>query len=675
MDSYLLSPGRVPGVSSLTGHLVHSYLLKQRYGIIGVVGQGGFGAVYKARDTQCNNRLVAVKEMSKSGLTPQEVVEATETFEREALILAGLSHPNLPALYDHFSDAGRWYLVMDFIEGETLEEHLLEAIEAKEHGGLLTTAPSLSPGQGQGSGCLPVELVLDIGIQLCTVLDYLHTRQPPIIYRDLKPANIILTHNGGLYLIDFGVARHFKPGKAKDTIPFGSPGYAAPEQYGRAQTTPQSDIYSLGAMLHQMLTGLDPSQTPFRFAPLQLNDQWARSIEPLIMQMVEMDQSKRPTSAAVVKQELQLIAAVGSGNPVWGTGKPRPSPQRSEAERVSILRPALAPVVPTTPVVHAPAPHPSTITPSPKQGFIFTTYRRHSGVVHAVAWSPDGKYIASASEDQTVQVWNMKTGRKVYLHRDYAGIVYAVAWSPDGKRIAYANHDHTVQVWPIVPGEGIRAFANRWLKFLGLVTSTQHGHAGEVHVVIWSPDGQYLASAGNDHTVQVWDAATGESFFTYGGHSDTVYTLAWSPNGKRIASGGNDHTLRVCDVTSGRKVFTKRNRSNIVLGVAWSPDGRYIASGGSDHKVRIWDAASGGNVLTYRGHSDTVYAVAWSPGGKHIASGSGDQTVQVWEALTGHNVFTHRGHTDRVNAVAWSPDGQCVASGSSDGTVQVWQAV
>src|SRR6266704_2200175 len=168
-------------------------------------------------------------------MSPQEIIEATENFKREALLLAGLTHPNLPSIYDHFSEAGRWYLVMDFIEGETLEERLNKEPE----------------------GRLSVEEAQRIGIQLCTVLGYLHGRQPPIIFRDLKPANIMMTPDGHLYLIDFGIARHFKPGQAKDTIAFGSPGYAAPEQYGKAQTTARSDIYSLGANLHQLLTGID----------------------------------------------------------------------------------------------------------------------------------------------------------------------------------------------------------------------------------------------------------------------------------------------------------------------------------------------------------------------------------------------------------------------------------
>src|SRR5713101_4464900 len=213
--------------------------------------------------------------MSQSGLSQQDLVEATNAFTREALMLASLSHPNLPRIYEQFTEMGRWYLVMDFIEGETLEEYLNKA----------------------QAGYLPLAEVQDIGIQLCTVLDYLHTRQPPIIFRDLKPGNVMRTLDGHLYLIDFGIARHFKPGQTSDTIPLGSPGYAAPEQYARmqAQTTPRTDMYGLGATLHQLITGNDPSQTPFKFAPMGLRVQAIPTgLETLVMRMVEMDADKRP---------------------------------------------------------------------------------------------------------------------------------------------------------------------------------------------------------------------------------------------------------------------------------------------------------------------------------------------------------------------------------------------
>jgi serine/threonine protein kinase len=270
-----------------TGLLTPNLLLKQRYRILGPVGKGGFGAVYKAEDIQLGNRLLAVKEMGQSSLSQQEIMEAAENFKREAHILAALKHPNLPSIYDHFSEVGRWYLVMDFIEGETLEEHLTKEPE----------------------GHLSVEETLQIGIQLCIVLSYLHSRQPPIIFRDLKPANIMVTPEGHLYLIDFGIARHFKPGQTRDTIAFGSAGYAAPEQYGKAQTTARSDIYSLGATLHQLLTGIDPSHTPFQFTSLQLQSQpIPPGLEPLILQMLDMNESKRPASMIAVKQELQSIS-------------------------------------------------------------------------------------------------------------------------------------------------------------------------------------------------------------------------------------------------------------------------------------------------------------------------------------------------------------------------------
>jgi len=271
-----------------TGQLLPSSLLKQRYRVLSPIGQGGMGAVYEAEDTQLGNRKVALKEMRQSGLSPQEIKDAADAFRQEALLLAGLQNPHLPNIYDHFSEFGRWYLVMSFIHGETLEAYLGKA----------------------GGGRLPLEEALQVGIQLCTVLGYLHTQQPPIIFRDLKPANIMHTADGHIYLIDFGIARLFKPGQARDTSTYGSMGYAAPEQYGKAQTTPQSDIFSLGVVLHQLLTGYHPSSSPFRFPALAVTGQvFPVELVALVEQMHNLDDTNRPVSILVVKQKLQRIAA------------------------------------------------------------------------------------------------------------------------------------------------------------------------------------------------------------------------------------------------------------------------------------------------------------------------------------------------------------------------------
>jgi eukaryotic-like serine/threonine-protein kinase len=303
-----------PLSSAASSSLAPSHLLKERYRIMAQIGKGGMGIVYKAEDTLFDDHLVAVKELSQSGLNVQEMVEATNAFKREAHLLAGLNHPNLPKIHDYFADAGRWYLVMDYIEGETLETYLTKA----------------------NSGYLPVQEALDIGIQLCTVLDYLHTHQPPIIFRDLKPGNVIRTPDGRLYLIDFGIARHFNPGQAKDTMALGSLGYAAPEQYGKAQTTPRSDIFSLGAVLYQLLSGADPALAFVTYAPIDLHGQPIPAVlETLLMQMLEKDASKRPASMAAVKQELQRIAARVPAK--QGISRPGPTPQKTVIHRLSLL--------------------------------------------------------------------------------------------------------------------------------------------------------------------------------------------------------------------------------------------------------------------------------------------------------------------------------------------------
>lgn len=274
-------------VHSLTGMLSPNVLLGQRYRVVKLIGQGGMGAVYLVEDLRLRRALRAAKELSQNGMSGSELRVATEAFEREAQMLAQLNSVHLPRIYDHFPADGRWYLVMDFIEGETLSERL-----DKSTNGRFTPSTAIR-----------------IAHQLCTVLHDLHSYQPPIIFRDLKPGNIMLTAQDHVYLIDFGIARFFKQGQAKDTVALGSPGYAAPEQYGKVQTTPGSDIYSLGATLHQMLSGHDPSSDPFQFADLNLDHlPGGPALATLVAEMVELKREKRPASALEVRQRLEQIA-------------------------------------------------------------------------------------------------------------------------------------------------------------------------------------------------------------------------------------------------------------------------------------------------------------------------------------------------------------------------------
>ncbi len=220
--------------------------------------------------------------------------------------------------------------------------------------------------------------------------------------------------------------------------------------------------------------------------------------------------------------------------------------------------------------------------------------------------------------------WWESSPHPIYVyHNHYSDEWFAVAWSPNGKRVASASED--VQVWDALDGGNVY---------------TYRGHSWHVSAIAWSPNGKRIASAGfNDHTVQVWDALDGGNVYTYRGHSRPVRAVAWSPDGKRIASGStnnsspltSDHTVQVWDATDGGNVYTYYGQLGVET-VAWSPNGRRIATGSwNDHTVQVWDAADGGNVYTYHGHNDVVHSVAWSPDGRLIASGSRDQTVQVWQ--------------------------------------------
>jgi serine/threonine protein kinase len=633
--------------SSQTQGSIQRRLLHQRYRVLELIGTGGFGAVYKVADIQFGERLLAVKEMSSSSLGPQELAEAINAFKREAMLLAGLNHPHLPRIYEQFHEAGRWYLVMDFIEGVTLEDHLSKV-----------------------GGKLPVDKTLAIGIQLCSVLEYLHSRQPPIIFRDLKPANIMLTGNEHIYLIDFGIARHFKPGQSKDTTALGSSGYAAPEQYGKTQSTQRTDLYSLSATLHQMLSGDDPSDTPFHFAPLQLGKQPALSkLEPLLRQMLEIDMSKRPANAAEVKQALQLIAnqyTAALTNPLPPTLPPGYRPNTGSAANAGNAPNAAA-------AGGKPGKAAQAKGPQSQKNTLFIC-KGHSSRVTAVAWSPDGSCVASSSYDKTIRIWNAANGKTLVTYRGHSGRVNALAWSPDSRHIVSVSDDQTVQVWDVVTGKYI---------FYGR-------HKAAVNSVCWSPDGTCIASAGADKTALVWEVASGQRVFSYHGHSQPILALTWSPDGRHLASGGEDRAIHIWEpvkvtntgffaslFSAGRGTPIYGRHTQKVQALCWSPDSRYIASAGSDKTLQVWDANNtrARPIFTYHTPGSGLNTVAWSPNGRYIAAGGNDKSIQVWERATWNVLGTYLGHSGYVISAVWSPDSTRIASGGVDRTIQIWRVI
>jgi DNA-binding beta-propeller fold protein YncE len=279
-----------------------------------------------------------------------------------------------------------------------------------------------------------------------------------------------------------------------------------------------------------------------------------------------------------------------------------------------------------------------------------------------VAISADGKRIVSGSQDKTVRVWDLHTGKELLTLKGHIWWVRSVAISRDGRRIVSGSSDGSVKVWDAHTGKELL---------------TLKGHTAQVTSVAMSPDGNRIASASEDHTLKVWDSATGQDLMTLKGH--TFYVgVTWSPDGTRIVSASIDGTVKVWHAPVARGFLTLKGHTDTVSSVAISPDGTRIVSGSHDQTVKVHDAVSGQVLLTFEGHTSAVTSLAVSPDGKRIVSagarGNRPAEIKVWDAQTGQELFSRNAQPFGVSNVVFSPNGKRILSSDTQGRVFAWDA-
>ncbi len=629
------------------------------YQLIRLLGEGGFAEVYLGEH-------IYLKTQAAIKILQMRLARGDrEDFLNEARTIAGLKHPHIIRVLDFGIDAGTPFLVMDYAPHGTLRKRHPKGIPLP-----LPTivnyvkqiAPALQYAHERKLVHRDVKpenvllgeddeaLLSDFGIALVTQSSrYQNTQEVVGTAAYMAPEQL-----------------QGKPRPASDQYALGIIVYewlcADRPFHGTFTELYSQHLFVPPPSLQEKVLTIPPA------------------VEQVVMTALEKDPHKRFASVQAFATALEQACHATLSHPIASSTEDIPPSHSSPStDGIASALPIQSPlptnlVIPSTPLsqptVAAMPSHALAVPPPPTEESIPSGKSgpsqqfQHRISRRAVVVGLTGLVVAGSS-----LVWlarshlqSAPTTPKSLLstYQGHSGGVDSVAWSPDGKYIASGSTDGTVRVWEVATG-------NTKVTYSGL--------SDDVFFVAWSPDSKYIASGSRDHTVQVWDASSNSNLFIYRGHSAAVRSVSWSPDGWRIASASVDKTVQVWNAVDGSHVFTFRGHSDAVTSAVWSSSGRYIASGSWDHTVQIWEATTGNTKVTYSGHSNVVKSVAWSPDGKQIASGGYDMTVQVWEAATGNTKVTYSGDFGAVDSVIWSPDGKYIASGSGDGIVRVWQAV